>query len=156
MPAPIVEARKALQEGLPFLEPAHLCAQRKPKELAARGGRSILPVLRTLQDVVDDVLGNMSWAQLLAGGPRPQHLANPAPSSCRLPQGLLFRTAKEERGQAKVLVRGQTGLRGPSDSLTEVSYCPMDSQERRRRGAGVVLHGSLSPVACCRSPNTDT
>jgi Rrf2 family protein len=38
---------------------------------------SILPVLRTLQDVVDDVLGRMSLAQLLAGGPRPQGLANP-------------------------------------------------------------------------------
>ena len=38
---------------------------------------SILPVLRTLQGVVDDVLGKMSLAQLLAGGPRPQGLTNP-------------------------------------------------------------------------------
>lgn len=38
---------------------------------------SILPVLRTLQGVVDEVLGTMSLAQLLEGGPVPQGVQSP-------------------------------------------------------------------------------
>jgi Rrf2 family protein len=38
---------------------------------------SILPVLRTLQGVVDEVLGTMSLGQLLEGGPLPKGVISP-------------------------------------------------------------------------------
>jgi len=38
---------------------------------------SIQPVLRTLQGVVDEVLGKMSLAQLLGGGSLPKGVVNP-------------------------------------------------------------------------------